>query len=94
MILATSITVVALIIPVLAKLLGPKKEEEIWDITNKGIRGEINWEEGLKERVHALRGIEYNQAYKIAQNLEIMPGARELCNFLKGLGWKLVANGG
>ena len=81
-------------LPVLAKLLGPKKEEEIWDITNKGIRGEINWEQGLKERVHALRGIEYNQAYKIAQNLEIMPGARELCNFLKGLGWKLVAVSG
>ena len=81
-------------LPVLAKLFGPKKEEEIWDITNKGIRGEINWEEGLKERVHALRGIEYNQAYKIAQNLEIMPGARELCNFLKGLGWKLVAVSG
>lgn len=81
-------------LPVLAKLLGPKKEEEIWDITNKGIRGEINWEEGLKERVRALRGIEYSQAYKIAQNLEIMPGARELCSFLKGLGWKLVAVSG
>ncbi|HKR74751.1 MAG TPA: phosphoserine phosphatase SerB [Candidatus Nitrosocosmicus sp.] len=81
-------------LPVLAKLLGPKKEEEIWDITNKGIRGEINWEEGLKERVHALRGIEFNQAYEIAQNLEIMPGATELCNFLKGLGWKLVAVSG
>jgi phosphoserine phosphatase len=81
-------------LPVLAKLLGPKKEEEIWDITNKGIKGEINWEEGLKERVHALRGIEYSQAYRIAQNLEIMPGARELCSFLKGLGWKLVAVSG
>lgn len=81
-------------LPVLAKVLGPKKEEEIWDITNKGIRGEINWEEGLKERVHALRGIEYAQAYKIAQNLEIMPGARELCTFLKSIGWKLVAVSG
>ena len=81
-------------LPVLAKLLGPKKEEEIWEITNKGIRGEIDWEEGLKERVHALKGIEYSQAYQIAQNLEIMPGARELCTFLKGLGWKLVAVSG
>ena len=81
-------------LPVLAKVLGAKKEEEIWDITNKGIRGEINWEEGLKERVHALRGIEYAQAYKIAQNLEIMPGARELCTFLKSIGWKLVAVSG
>lgn len=81
-------------LPVLAKLFGPKKEEEIWDITNKGIRGEINWEEGLKERVHALRGIEYTQAHEIAQNLEIMPGARELCSFLKSLDWKLVAVSG
>jgi phosphoserine phosphatase len=81
-------------LPVLARLLGPKKEQEIWEITNKGIRGEINWEEGLKERVHALKGIEYTQAYQIAQNLEIMPGARELCAFLKGLGWKLVAVSG
>ncbi|VFJ15424.1 phosphoserine phosphatase SerB [Candidatus Nitrosocosmicus franklandus] len=81
-------------LPVLARLLGPEKEQEIWDITNKGIRGEINWEDGLKERVHALKGIEYAQAHQIAQNLEIMPGARELCAFLKGLGWKLVAVSG
>ena len=81
-------------LPVLANLFGPEKEKEIWDITNKGIRGEINWEEGLKERVHALRGIGHDQASKIAQNLEIMPGARELCSFLKGIGWKLVAVSG
>lgn len=81
-------------LPVLARLLGPEKEQEIWDITNKGIRGEINWEDGLKERVHALKGIDYAQAHQIAQNLEIMPGARELCTFLKGLGWKLVAVSG
>lgn len=81
-------------LPVLAKLLGPEKEKEIWDITNKGIRGEINWEEGLKERVHALKGIKYEQAYEIAQNLEIMPGAKELCTFLKECGWTLIAVSG
>lgn len=81
-------------LPVLAKLLGPEKEAEIWDITNKGIRGEINWEEGLKERVHALRGIQYDDANKIAQNLEIMPGAKELCSFLKNHGATLVAVSG
>ncbi|TVP39841.1 phosphoserine phosphatase SerB [Candidatus Nitrosocosmicus arcticus] len=81
-------------LPVLANLFGPEKEKQIWDITNKGIRGEINWEEGLRERVHALRGVEYDRASNIAQNLEIMPGARELCSFLKGLGWKLVAVSG
>jgi phosphoserine phosphatase len=81
-------------LPVLAKLMGPEKEKEIWDITNKGIRGEIDWEEGLKQRVHALRGIEYNDAYEIAQNLEIMPGAKQLCSFLKKSGWKMVAVSG
>jgi len=81
-------------LPVLAKLLGPEKEAEIWDITNKGIRGEINWEEGLKERVHALSGIRYDDANRIAQNLEIMPGAKELCSFLKNHGAKLVAVSG
>ena len=81
-------------LPVLAKLMGPKKEKEIWDITIKGINGEINWEEGLRERVHALRGIEYSRAYEIAQSLEIMPGAKQLCSFLKKCGWKLVAVSG
>jgi phosphoserine phosphatase len=81
-------------LPVLAKLMGPEKEKEIWDITNKGIRGEIDWEEGLKQRVHALQGIEYNDAYEIAQNLEIMPGAKQLCSFLKKSGWKLIAVSG
>ena len=81
-------------LPVLAKLMGPEKEKEIWDITNKGIRGEIDWEEGLKQRVRALQGIEYNDAYEIAQNLEIMPGAKQLCSFLKKSGWKMVAVSG
>jgi phosphoserine phosphatase len=63
-------------------------------ITIKGISGEINWEEGLKERVYALRGIDYNRAYEIAQSLEIMPGAIQLCSFLKKSGWKIVAVSG
>ena len=81
-------------LPVLAKLMGSEKEKEIWDITIKGISGEINWEEGLKQRVHALRGIDYNRAYEIAQSLEIMPGAKQLCSFLKNSGWKMVAVSG
>jgi phosphoserine phosphatase len=81
-------------LPVLAKLMGSEKEKEIWDITIKGISGEINWEEGLKQRVHALRGIDYNRAHEIAQSLEIMPGAKQLCSFLKKSGWKMVAVSG
>ena len=38
-------------LPVLAQVFGQEKEKEIWDITKQGIRGEINWEEGLRKRV-------------------------------------------
>lgn len=81
-------------LPVLASLLGPDKEREIWDITKAGIRGDINWEEGLVRRVHALRGIEYEKAKEIAENLPIMPGAKELCSALKRAGWKMIAVSG
>lgn len=81
-------------LPVLAQVMGPQKEKEIWDITNAGIRGEINWEEGLKRRVHALRGIKYEDAKKLAEGLPLMPGAKELCSALKKAGWKMIAVSG
>lgn len=81
-------------LPVLAQVIGPEKEKEIWDITKLGIRGEINWEEGLKQRVHSLRGIEFEDAKRIGENLEIMPGAKQLCKVLKQAGWKMVAISG
>ena len=81
-------------LPVLASLMGPEKEKEIWDITKAGIRGEIDWEEGLVKRVHALRGIDYAKAKEIAENLPIMQGARELCSALKRAGWRMIAVSG
>jgi phosphoserine phosphatase len=81
-------------LPVLAQVMGPAKEKEIWDITNAGIRGEINWEEGLRRRVQALRGIRYEDAKKLAETLPLMPGAKELCSALKKAGWKMIAVSG
>lgn len=81
-------------LPVLASVMGPEKEKEIWDITKAGIRGEINWEQGLVKRVGALRGISKKKAKEIAENLPIMPGAKELCVALKKAGWKMIAVSG
>ena len=81
-------------LPMLAQLIGPEKEKEIWDITKQGIRGEINWEEGLLRRVAALRGINLEKAQTIGETLQIMPGARELCSALKRAGWKMMAVSG
>ena len=81
-------------LPVLAQKFGPQKEKEIWDITKQGIRGDIDWEDGLCKRVNALRGISYEDALSIGENLEIMPGAKVLCNALRNAGWKMIAVSG
>lgn len=81
-------------LPVLAQVMGPEREKEIWRITKQGIRGEINWEEGLKKRVSALEGVRFEDAKRIGENLEIMPGAKELCSSLKRAGWRMIAVSG
>jgi phosphoserine phosphatase len=79
-------------LPILAEKLN--KEKEIWEITKKGIQGEINWEDGLKTRVDLLRGIELKTCKEIAVSLPIMTGAKEACRALKEAGWKLMAISG
>ena len=79
-------------LPILAEKLN--KEKEIWEITKKGIQGEINWEDGLKTRVDLLRGIDLKTCKEIADSLPIMTGAKEACLALKEAGWKLMAISG
>ena len=68
-------------LPILAEKIG--KENEIWDITKKGIQGVINWEEGLRTRIDALKGIDYETGQQVASELPIMTGAKEACKVLK-----------
>lgn len=79
-------------LPILAEKLN--KEKEIWEITKKGIQGEINWEDGLKTRVGLLKGIDFDTCKEVADSLPIMTGAREACRALKQAGWKLMAVSG
>ena len=79
-------------LPLLAEQVN--KENKIWEITKKGIAGKIDWVDGLKERVHLLRGIEYDTCVDVANSLPIMTGAKEACTTLKNAGWKLMAVSG
>jgi len=79
-------------LPLLAEKIN--KEDEIWDITKKGIQGVINWEDGLKTRVDALKGMSYEICQEVAGSLPIMTGAKEACRTLKAAGWKLMAISG
>jgi phosphoserine phosphatase len=79
-------------LPILAEKIN--KQDEIWEITRKGIEGVINWEEGLKIRINTLRGIDHETCKAIADSLPIMTGAKEVCRALKAAGWKLLAVSG
>ena len=79
-------------LPILAEKIN--KEQEIWDITKKGIQGSINWEEGLQKRVELLKGISRDTCVEVANSLPIMTGAKEACMALKQAGWKILAVSG
>jgi len=79
-------------LPILAEKIN--KENEIWEITKKGIQGEINWEEGLKTRINLLKGLDFAICQDVANSLPIMTGARETCRALKAAGWRLMAVSG
>ncbi len=79
-------------LPILAEKIN--KDNEIWEITKKGIQGEINWEEGLKTRVDLLKGLSLETCQEVANSLPIMTGAKEACSALKAAGWKLLAISG
>ncbi len=79
-------------LPILAEKLD--KEDEIWKITKQGIQGKINWEEGLRTRVAALKGLDEKTCQEVSDALPIMTGAKEACRTLKAAGWKLMAVSG
>ena len=75
-------------LPELAKSVG--KEKEVTEITLKGIRGEIKWEEGLKERIGILKGVRYEDALEVARSMRLMKNAEEAVGKLKDLGFILI----
>ena len=79
-------------LPELAKIVG--KEEEVWEITKKGINGEIEWEKGLIDRINELKGVSYEDCMKVANNMQIMNGAKETFNELRQLGFKTITVSG
>jgi phosphoserine phosphatase len=76
-------------LPLLAERVGKKKF--IHDITLKGLRGEIKWEDGLHQRIKALNGIKREVADEVADSMPYMKGAHEVCGELKQRGYTLIA---
>jgi len=58
-------------------------EDEIAEITEKAMQGEIDFETSIKDRVKLLEGTSIEEIEKVADELPLMPGAEETINALK-----------
>lgn len=68
-------------LPEAARLVG--KEKVVSDITAKGISGEINWEQGLRQRIEIIRGVSEDECIEVAKGLPLMKGAKEMAGELR-----------
>lgn len=76
------------IIDELAKAAGVG--EEVMKLTNKGMKGKIDFEESLRKRVNLLKGLPVDVLDEIKNNMRLTPGSEELINSLKSMGYKLA----
>ena len=58
-------------------------EDEIAEITEKAMQGEIDFETSIKDRVKLLEGTSIEEIEKVADELPLMPGAEESINTLE-----------
>lgn len=88
-----STVIQAEVIDELAKVAGVT--QRVCDLTTRAINGEIEFEEAIKERVHLLKGLTVEQLEGLTRSIDMTPGAEELLNTLKSMGYKIaVISGG
>ena len=68
---------------------------QVREITERAMRGEINFTESFKERVALLKGLDESVMHDIAVNLPITEGVERLMYVLKRYGYKIaILSGG
>jgi phosphoserine phosphatase len=69
--------------------------EKVRSITERAMKGELNFDQALKERVSLLKGLKREELEKIYSHLRLTPGAEVLIRVLKGHGYKTaIISGG
>ena len=69
--------------------------KEVSRITEKAMRGDIDFEESLTQRVALLKGLRVEELEKIRNAMKLSEGAKDLVDTLKRLGFKLgLVSGG
>jgi phosphoserine phosphatase len=71
------------------------REDEVREVTEAAMRGELDFAQSLEQRVAALAGLPESVLDEVADSLEFMPGARTTVRTLKRLGFRCgVVSGG
>ena len=71
------------------------KEEEVAAITAQAMRGELDFEESLRERVAVLAGLDASIIDEVAREIQLTPGARATIATLNRIGYRTaVVSGG
>ncbi len=68
--------------------------EKVKSITDRAMRGELDFFESLTERVSFLKGLPVSKVDEISKTLPLMPGAKEVVSELKKIGYKVVCFSG
>ncbi|MBX3130642.1 MAG: phosphoserine phosphatase SerB [Polyangiaceae bacterium] len=77
----------------LAGLAGVK--ERVAEITARAMRGELNFQTALTERVKLLEGLSFGRAKELSEQVELTPGADRFVKILKSLGFRVgLVSGG
>lgn len=71
------------------------REAEVAEVTERAMRGELDFEESLRERVKALAGLDASVVQDVADAIELTPGARTTLRTLNRMGYRTaVVSGG
>ncbi|AWB84584.1 phosphoserine phosphatase SerB [Corynebacterium liangguodongii] len=71
------------------------REEEVAAVTERAMRGELDFEQSLRERVATLAGLDASVIDDVAAEIELTPGARTTIRTLKSMGYRTaVVSGG
>ena len=68
--------------------------EQVKAITERAMRGEIDFKESFRERVELLKGLDVGVMQEIAENLPITEGVPRLMKVLKRCGYKIAISSG
>jgi len=70
-------------------------EQEVEEITEAAMRGEIDFKASFKQRIALLKGVSEDVMHEIARNLPVTEGAGRLIKTLKKYGYKIaILSGG